>query len=112
MTKSGNWKIISNIIECQAAWGDIVIEWQQDIIEWQTDIIEWQKDIIEWQTNKIEWQGDIIEWQTDIIESAQWIVFLIWKLLHRFVAIFLVLWFKDVLKISVLKYISWMLLFN
>ena len=57
------------------SWWDIVIELQQDIIEWQPDINEWQEDIIEWQT-------DIIEWQADIIESAQWIVFLIWKLLH------------------------------
>ena len=73
------------------AWWDIVIEWQQDITEWRDDIIEswwdivieWQEDIIERQTDKTEWQTDITEWQADIIESAQWIVYLIWKLLDN-----------------------------
>ena len=58
------------------AWWDIVIEWQEDIIEWQDDIIERQ-------TDKTEWQTDIIKWQADIIESAQWIVYLTWKLLNN-----------------------------
>ena len=64
-----------------------IIEWQADIIEWQTDIIERQADISKWQTDIIEWQMDITEWQADIIESAQWILFLIWKLLHSFVLV-------------------------
>ena len=33
MTKSNNWKIVSNIIECQAGMVDIVIEWQIDILK-------------------------------------------------------------------------------
>ena len=62
------------------SWWDLLIEWQEDIIEsWWDLLIEWQEDIIELQT-------DIIEWQADIIESAQWIVFLIWKLLHTIAA--------------------------
>ena len=47
-TKSGNWKIISNLIERQAGtMRQLKIEWQGDIIKRQTDIIEWQADITE-----------------------------------------------------------------
>ena len=54
---------------------------------WMTRRHNWlQRDIIEWQADIIEWQTGIIEWQADIIESAQWMVFLIWKLLHTIAA--------------------------
>ena len=47
-TKSGNWKIISNLIERQAGMmRQLKIEWQGDTIKRQTDIIEWQADITE-----------------------------------------------------------------
>ena len=47
MTKSSNWKIISNIIECQAGMMRYSNWVTRDIIESRWDIvIEWQEDIL------------------------------------------------------------------